>query len=114
MRFIRHGLLTVGLLLIAAGGGTKTVKGLETDTKPIVPEYVINAKELLGTSLEESEAIVRTTTDFLGYMRMNITYEYPNREYGRTTPYFTEALFNPIETHTLNHKAYLSLGNYIL
>ena len=68
MRFIRHWLLAVGLFLIAAGGGTKTVKGLETDTKPIVPEYEVNAKELLGTPLKESQDIVRATTDFGNYM----------------------------------------------
>ena len=110
MRFIRHWLLAVGLLLIAAGGGTNTVKGLETDTKPIVPEYEVNAKELLGTPLKESEAKVRATTDFGNYGGTNICYVPFAPEYGRTTPYFSEARFNPIKTYTLNHKAYLSLS----
>ena len=113
MCFIRHGLLIVGLFLIM-GAGNKIVKGLETDTKPIVPEYVVNAKDLLGISLKTSEAKVRATTDFRGYMSANFSFAPFTREYGRITPYFTEAQFNPIETHTLNHKAYLSLGNYIL
>ena len=110
MRFIRHGLLVVGLFLIAAAGGTKIVKGLETDTKPIVLEYVINAKELLGTPLKESRAKVRATTDFGNYRRTNISYVPFAPEYGRTTPYFSEARFDLIETYTLNHKAYLSLS----
>ena len=110
MRFIRHWLPAVGLFLIAAGGGTKTVKGLETDTKPIVPEYVVNAKELLGTSLKESRAKVRATTDFPIYMADNICFASCAREYGRTKPYFSEAQFDVIETYTLNHKAYLSLS----
>ena len=109
MRFIPHGLLIVELFLIV-GCGTKVVKETETDTKPVVPEYVIDAKELLGIPLKESEAKVRATTDFRSYMGSNISYGYPTREYGRTTSYFTEARFNPIETHTLNHKAYLALS----
>ena len=110
MRFLRHGLLAVGLLLIAAGGGTKVVNEPETNTRAIVPEYVIDAKELLGTPLEKSRAIVRATTDFGSYRRQNISYGYPNREYGRTMSYFAEARFNPIETYTLKRKAYLSLS----
>ena len=110
MRFIRHWLLAVGLLLIAAGGGTNTVKGLETDTKPIVPEYEVNAKELLGTPLKESQDIVRATTDFGNYRVKHISFASCAREYGRTKPYFTEAQFDVIETYTLNHKAYLSLS----
>ncbi len=110
MRFIRHWLLAVGLFLIAAGGGTKTVKGLETDTKAIVPEYVINVKELLGISLKACEAKVRATTDFRGYMSANFSFAPFTREYGRITPYFTEAQFDRIETYTLNNKAYLSLS----
>ena len=110
MRFIRHWLLAVGLFLIAAGGGTNTVKGLETDTKPIVPEYEVNAKELLGTPLKESQDIVRATTDFPIYMADNICFASCAREYGRITPYFTEAQFDVIETYTLSHKAYLALS----
>ena len=109
MRSIRHGLLVVSLFLIV-GCGTKVVKETETDTKPVVPEYVIDAKELLGIPLKESEAKVRATTDFRSYMGSNISYAYPTREYGRTTPYFTEATFSPIETYTLNDKAYLALS----
>ena len=113
MRFVWHGLLLVGLFLIV-GCSTKVVKEPETDTKAIVPEYVVNAKELLGIPLRESGAKVRATTDFGNYMVSNISYAYPNREYGRTTPYFTEATFSPIETYTLNDKAYLALsGNKV-
>ena len=103
-------LIFIVLILMFTGGSTHVSPSPETDAKAIVPKYVVNAKELLGTSLEESEAKVRATTDFRPYMVINISYENPNREYGRTAPYFTEALFNPIETHTLNHKAYLSLS----
>ena len=109
MRFIRYGLLVVGLFLMV-GCGTKVMTEPETDSKAIVPEYVIDAKELLGIPLKESEAKVRATTDFFGYMGRNISYVSFAREYGRTTPYFTEARFNPIETYTLNHKAYLALS----
>ena len=98
MRFIRHGLLVVGLFLIV-GCGTKVVKKPETDTKAIVPEYVIDAKELLGIPLRESEAKDRASTDFRKYMGSDISYGYPTREYGRTTPYFTETRFSPIETY---------------
>ena len=108
MHSIRHGLLVVGLLLIA-GCGTKVVKKTETDTKLVVPEYVINAKELLGIPLKESKAKVRATTDFFGSMTIHTSYVWPDYEYGRTTPYFTEALFDPAETYTLTHKAYLTL-----
>ena len=112
MRFVWHGLLTVSLFLVW-GCATKVVKESETDTKAIVPEYVIDAKELLGSPLRESEAKVRATTDFRNYMGSDISYGYPTREYGRTTPYFTETRFSPIETYTLNHKAYLALSQNI-
>jgi hypothetical protein len=102
----------MGLFLIV-GCGTKVVKEPETDTKAIVPEYVIDAKELLGIPLRESEAKVRASTDFRNYMGSDISYAYPTREYGRTTPYFTETRFSPIETYTLNHKAYLALSQNI-
>ena len=109
MRFIRHGLLVVGLFLMV-GCGTKVVREPEIDAKAIVPEYVIEAKALLGTPLEESTAKVTATTDFLGYRADFISYISFAREFGRTTPYFREALFNKIERYTLNHKAYLALS----
>ena len=56
MCFIRHGLLAVGLFLIVAAGGTKLAKWPETDTKVIVPEYVVDAKELLGVSFERERS----------------------------------------------------------
>lgn len=98
------------MLLMAAGGGRNGAKEPETNATAIVPEYVVNAKELLGTPLEKSQAIVSATTDFGSYSRQNISYGYPNREYGRTLPYFSEAQFNPIETYTRKRKAYLSLS----
>ena len=109
MRFVCHGLLLVNLFLVW-GCATKVVEEPQTNTEATVPAYVIDAKELLGISLRESEAKVRATTDFRRHMGSNISYGYATREYGRTTPYFTEAQFNPIETHTLNHKAYLALS----
>ncbi|MDE0184444.1 MAG: hypothetical protein OXP71_03175 [Candidatus Poribacteria bacterium] len=110
MRFLRYALLAVSLLLIAAGDGSKGVEESKTDNSANEPEYVIHAKELLGAPLEKSQAIVRATTDFGRYRRLNISYGYPNHEYGRTMPYFAEARFTPIETFTLNRKAYLSLS----
>ena len=109
MRFIRHGLVVVGLFLMV-GCGTKAVKESETDTKAIVPEYVIDAKALLGTSLEESTAKVTATTDFRRDRIVFTSYVSFAREFGRITPYFREALFNPRETYTLNHRAYLTLS----
>ena len=111
MRFIWHGLPLVSLFLVW-GCATKVVKESPTNTKAIVPEYVIDGKELLGIPLRESEAKVSATTDFRTYMGSNISYAYPTREYGRTTPYFTEATFSSIETYTLNDKAYLALSGY--
>ena len=112
MHFIRYGLLLVCFFLMV-GCGTKVVTAPETNTRAIVPEYVIDAKELLGIPLRESEAKVRATTDFRNYMGSDISYVSPTREYGRTTPYFTETLFSPIETYTLNDKAYLALSQNI-
>ena len=109
MRFIRHGLPVVGLLLIV-GCGTKVVTEPEIDTKAIVPEYVIDVKELLGIPLKESEAKLTATTDFGGYRVDFSSYVMVDREYGRTMPYFTETLFNPVYTYTLNGKAYLALS----
>ena len=113
MRFIPHGLLVMGLFLIV-GCGTKVVKEPETDTKAIVPEYVVDAKELFGIRLKESRAKIRATTDFRGYMGEFTSNISVSREFGRTAPYFTEALFDPVERYTLNHKAYLALsGNKV-
>lgn len=110
MQILRCGLLAAGLLLIAAGGGSKGVQEPEADNSAIVPEYVINAKELLGVPLEKSQAIVSAATDFGSYRGMYISYERFSAEYGRRKPYFSESQFNPIETYTLKRKAYLSLS----
>lgn len=110
MRFLRRELLAVGLLLIAAGGGSKGVNEPETNSRAIVPEYVINAKELLGTPLEKSHAIVSATTDFGICRTIYFSYARFSAEYGRRKPYFSEAQFNPIETCALKRKAYLSLS----
>ena len=109
MRFVCYGLLLMGLFLMVACS-TKVVKQTERDTQTIAPTYVVDAKELVGIPLRESGAKVIATTDFLNYMGSDISYAYPTREYGRTTPYFTEATFSPIETYTLNDKAYLALS----
>lgn len=110
MRYLLRGLLAVGLLLIAAGGGCKGVEEPEADNSAIVPDYVIDAKELLGAPLEKSEAMVRATTNFGIYRTIFSTYARFSAEYGRRKPYFSDAQFNPIETYTLKRKAYLSLS----
>ena len=110
MRILRRGLLVVGLLLIAAGSGCKGVEEPEADNSAIVPEYVIDAKELLGAPLGKSQAIVSATTDFGSYRRISNTYARFSAEYGRKTPYFAEARFTPIESFTRNRAAYLSLS----
>ena len=110
MRFLRHALLAVSLLLIAAGDGSKGVEESKTDNSANVPEYVINAKELLGNPWQESAAKVRATTDFGICRKINSTYARFSAEYGRRKPYFSDAQFNPIETYTLKRKAYLSLS----
>lgn len=109
MRFIRYGLLVVGLFLMV-GCGTKVVPEPGTDAKAIVPEYVIDAKGLLGTSFKESTAKVTATTDFRGYKINFISYISFAREFGRTTPYFSESHFNRIDWYILNNKAYLTLS----
>ena len=109
MRLLQHGLLAVSFFLIVGVGG-KSVKQPEAHASKIVPEYVINAKEILGTPLKKSQAIVRETTDFRRYRKTSISYGYPIREYGRTKPYFSETRYNPIQTFTLNRRAYLSFS----
>ena len=108
MRFMRYGLV-VGLFLMV-GCGTKVVKEPATDTKAIVPEYVMDAQKLLGTSLEESRAKVIATTDFRVYLINFISYVSMDYEYGRITPYFSESHFNRIDWYTLNDKAYFTLS----
>lgn len=110
MRFLRYGLLSVGLLLIAAGGGCKGVEKPKTDNSANVPEYVINTQELLGNPWQESAVKVGATTDFGICRTIFSTYARFSAEYGRRKPYFSEAQFNPIETYTLKRKAYLSLS----
>lgn len=112
MRIFRRGLLAVGLLLIAAGGGAKIENEPEpeTDTRAIVLEYVVNAKELLGTPLKSSRAIVRATTDFGNYSMKTVSFVPFSAEHGRRRSYFAEARFDRIETFTRNRKAYLSLS----
>ena len=71
---------------------------------------MIDAKELLGIPLKESEAKLTATTDFGRHRVEFSSYVMVDREYGRTMPYFTETLFNPVYTYTLNGKAYLALS----
>ena len=109
MLFIRHGLVVVGLLLVV-GCGAKAVPEPGIDAKAIMPEYVIDAQKLLGTSLKESTAKVTATTDFREYMINFISYVSIDYEYGRITPYFSESHSNRIDWYILNDKAYLVLG----
>ena len=104
MRFIRHGLLVVGLFLMVGCGA-----GLVTET--IVPEYVIDAKALLGTGRKESQPKLLAMSDFrLGMMAIS-HYAKPDREYGRVAPYFKEAQYSPDSTYVLpGDKARLTLS----
>ena len=104
MRFIPQGLLVVGLFLMIGCG-----KGPVTET--IVPEYVIDTKELFGIGTREAADKVSAVTDvpFRRYSGSDISYARYNFDYGRTEPYFRERHITPIDTFTLNHKAYLSL-----
>ena len=52
------------LILMFTGGGTKVVPAPETDAKAIVPEYVVDAKELIGLGIKESAGKVFAISDF--------------------------------------------------
>ena len=101
-------LLLVVFLIV--GCGAKVVKEIGIDTKAIVPEYVIDVKELLGLPLKESRAKVKAMTDFRPYQKSDYSYAYFDREFGRTTPYFTETVSSSTETYAMTHKAYLALS----
>ena len=86
----------------------------ETDAKAIVPEYVINVKELLGTEEKKSEAKLRSwniLSDVHGTSVVFTSYVYFEREYGRIAPYFSEAQYSPDYNYILRgDKAHLTLN----
>ena len=114
------------LILMFTVCGAKVVTAPETDEnvsmetgrkKPvknfdaIVPEYVVDAKELIGLGIKESAGKVFAISDFWfrppkARHNMYLPYSFG---YGRIKPYFKEKHITPIETYTLKDKAYLSL-----
>lgn len=102
------------LILMFAACSTKVVPTPETDAKAIVPEYVINAKELLGTEERKSEAKLRSWNILSDVHSTSVafsSYVYFEREYGRTAPYFSEARYSPDYNYVLqDDKAHLTLN----
>ena len=102
------------LILTFAACSTKTVPKPKSDAKAIVPEYVIDAKALLGTEERKSEAKLRSwniLSDVHGTAVVFSSYVYFEREYGRITPYFSEAKYSPDNRYVLQGaKAHLTLS----
>ena len=83
----------------------------ETDAKAIVPEYVINARELLGTEERESQAKLLAMSDFQSDYVAFTSFVHLKREYGRVQPYFKEAAYSPDYIYVLpSDKARLTLS----
>ena len=99
------------LILMFTACSTKVVLKPETDAKPIVPEYVINARELLGTAERESQAKLLAMSDFQSYATTFTSFGYPQHEYERAEPYFSEATYTPDNIYALpGDKARLTLS----
>ena len=104
-------LIYIFSILMFTGGDTKVAPAPETDAKAIVPEYVVDAKELIGLGIKESAGKVYALSNF-GFRRHKGRHNMylPGRiDFGRTKPYFRGKHITPIETYTLKDKAYLSL-----
>ena len=101
-------------ILMFTACSTKVVPKPETDAKAIVPEYVIDAKELLGTKERKSEGKLRSwniLSDVQGTSVVFSSYLYFEREYGRVAPYFSEAKYSPDYNYVLRgDKAHLTLN----
>ncbi len=104
-------LIYVILILMFTGGGTKVAPAPETDAKAIVPEYVVDAKELFGLGIKESAGKVFELSNFwFRHHKGRHNMYLPGRsDFGRTKPYFKEKHITPIETYTRKDRAYLSL-----
>ena len=99
------------LILMFTACSTKVVPKPETDAKAIVPEYVVNARELLGTEERESQTKLLAMSEFRSYSTTFSHFAYPRREYGRVEPYFKEATYSPDNTYVLpGDKAHLTLS----
>ena len=99
------------LILMFIACSTKVVPKPETDAKAIVPEYVINARELLGTEERESQTKLLALSEFRSYSTTFSHFAYPSREYGRVEPYFKEAAYSPDNIYVLpGDKARLTLS----
>ena len=99
------------LILMFTACSTKVVPKPETDAKAIVPEYVINVRELLGTEERENQAKLLAVSDFqLDYVAFT-SFVHLKREYGRVQPYFKEAAYSPDYIYVLpGDKARLTLS----
>ena len=110
MKRLLFPIYTISILMFTACS-TKAMPKPETDAKAIVPEYVINARELLGTKERESQAKLRTMSNFQSDSITFTSFVYPKREYGRVKPYFNEAAYSPDNTYALpGDKARLTLS----
>ena len=102
------------LILMFTACSTRVVPKPETGAKAIVPEYVINARELLGIREEESKAKLLSwniLSDVHGTSTAISDYMYFKHEYGRIAPYFREAKYSPDYNYVLQGaKAHLSLS----
>ena len=99
------------LILMFTACSTKVMPKPETDAKAIAPEYVINARELLGTEDRESQAKLLAMSNFQLYSMTFTSFVSLKREYGRVKPYFSEAAYSPDNIYVLpGGKARLTLS----
>ena len=99
------------LTLMFTACSTRVVPKPETDAKAIVPEYVIDARELLGAEERESQTKLLAMSDFRSYSTKFSSFAYPKREYGRVEHYFNENGYTPNNRYALpGDKAHLTLS----
>jgi len=99
------------LILMFTACSTRVVPKPETDAKAIVPEYVIDARELLGAEERESQTKLLAMSDFQLSSTTFTSFAYPKREYGRVEHYFNENGYTPNNRYALpGDKAHLTLS----
>lgn len=103
--------ICVFFILAFTGTGTEIASAPETDAETIVPEYVVDAKQLFGLGMKESARKVFELSNFWfrHHGGRHNMYLPGNSEFGRTKPYFRGKHITPIETYKRKGKAYLSL-----